>query len=203
MWLILLLCAAAQHSALATSFPDWPKRFADEDYPKPKFACKSEADCMFLGECSRDGTQCVCKEGFAGSRCHELDLLPTKLEYGFNNPNFPSWGGVVTRINDKYHMFASYMVNKCDLYSYGTNSAVLRGLSFCSFITPALTLVHTQLQPRSLKGHTRFKKPYWGHSTTEPRLQRTVQTCTCLLMGTATCPQSTSTTVLQGGTPRT
>ncbi|KAH9260556.1 hypothetical protein BASA81_001023 [Batrachochytrium salamandrivorans] len=122
---LLLLLSAAQ----GTFFPNWPRRAADQTYARPVFNCQSESDCMFLGRCSDDQTRCVCEPGFTGSRCHELDLLPSSVNFGFNNVNFPSWGGVVVRShlnNTKYEMFASYLVNKCDLFSYGTNSAVLR-----------------------------------------------------------------------------
>ena len=72
--------------------------------------------------------QCVCDPGFAGSNCQYLDLLPASdpnIE-GFDDPNYPAWGGNAIYANGEYHFIVSYMVNKCYITSYGTNSAILR-----------------------------------------------------------------------------
>lgn len=112
--LILIKCC------FATSIPDWDARLST---PYEGF-CENDADCMYLGVCQSNA--CTCDAGFKGKHCHELDLLPTQEDWGYLDPVRPSWGGTVVRHDGKYILYASYMVNRCDIVSYGINSAILR-----------------------------------------------------------------------------
>ena len=108
---------------LATEYPNWLTRYREELSP----VCQTDEDCLYLGECINQA--CKCNPGFKGSRCHELDLLPTDIDWGFRDSSRPSWGGMVIYRDGQYHLFASYIMNECDLISYGTNSAILRATS--------------------------------------------------------------------------
>jgi len=122
--LILLLMISLE--AESTSFPNWKARLAR---PYDNDLCATDGDCMYLGECQVESGKCKCSPGFKGSHCHELDLLPTDIRYGFNNASMPSWGATVIKHQGEYHMVASYMVRNCDIASYGTNSAIMRATS--------------------------------------------------------------------------
>src|SRR5690349_2626970 len=73
----------------STVVPNWQNRLSSHYDQIP---CKTEGDCMHLGKCMENG-QCQCSPGFMGSHCHELDLLPIDEKWGFNDANYPSWGG--------------------------------------------------------------------------------------------------------------
>lgn len=63
---------------------------------------------------------------FAGSNCHQVDLVPQPDFEGHDNPQYPTWGGRSLFADGKWHFVASYMENQCDIWDYGTNSAYLR-----------------------------------------------------------------------------
>ena len=111
--------------SLALVLPNWEKFKLEEQ--NGMFTCESSLDCNNLGDCIKN--KCHCDAGFKGVSCSKLDLLPTKQEWGFNDKNHPSWGGNVIYDNNKYHLFSSYMKNRCDISMYATNSAIMRASS--------------------------------------------------------------------------
>ena len=108
--------------------------------PPPWSSCTTSADCAFNGECvktRRDNEQdpeatgqCRCFPGWIGPTCEVLDTLPSLG--GLRLPNHTSsWGGSVAydAVSNRYHMFASEIVNGCGLYDWTTNSRVIRATS--------------------------------------------------------------------------
>lgn len=55
--------------------------------------------------------------------------MSTDPSWGFSDDSLPSWGGLPVKIDEEYHLFGSYVAKKCDIRSYGTNSAVFRAVS--------------------------------------------------------------------------
>jgi hypothetical protein len=106
--------------------------------------CTTSSDCAFNGECVKSAPshnddperpgRCVCFPGWKGETCEVLDILPVDPKrLGLQLPNHDSstWGGSVS-FDEKtklYHMFASEIVNNCGLYSWTTNSQVIRATS--------------------------------------------------------------------------
>ena len=113
--------------------------------------CITSVDCAMNGECIKGsggggdsggggvgvdpqspGT-CRCFAGWKGSTCERLDLLPvnsTLAVSGLQLANHSSsWGGSVIYWQGEYHMFASEITNRCGLYSWTTNSQVIRATS--------------------------------------------------------------------------
>lgn len=125
-WFLLIITITSARSS-ASALPNWEKFKLEEQRGGGLFTCSSDADCNFLGDCLNN--KCHCDPGFKGTSCSQLDLLPTKQEWGFNNKEYPSWGGNVVFHDEKYHLFASYMKHRCDISMYATNSAVLRASS--------------------------------------------------------------------------
>ena len=101
--------------------------------------CITAVDCAMNGECiklnvpdAQDSGKCHCFDGWKGDQCEVLDLLPLDPEHsGLHLPNHDSssWGGSVVYRDGLYHMFASEIVNNCGLYSWTTNSQVIRAVS--------------------------------------------------------------------------
>jgi hypothetical protein len=107
-------------------------------------SCTTSADCAYNGECVKQNDAertdpesvgvCKCFAGWLGSTCEVFDLLPVNPHQGgLKLPNHDSstWGGSVL-FNDAdglYHMFASEILYNCGLYSWTTNSQVIRAVS--------------------------------------------------------------------------
>jgi len=102
--------------------------------------CITPVDCAMNGECikGRDESdvqtpgRCSCLDGWKGDQCVILDLLPVDSNhYGLRlpNPDSSTWGGSVIYRDGFYHMFASEIINNCGLYSWTTNSQVIRAIS--------------------------------------------------------------------------
>lgn len=106
-------------------------------------SCTISADCAFNGECKKSDSSendpeisgsCRCFSGWKGDTCETLDVLPVnpaQLGLQLHNHDFSTWGGSVSYDDDSrmYHMFASEIVNNCGLYSWTTNSRVVRAVS--------------------------------------------------------------------------
>lgn len=101
--------------------------------------CGTAMDCAMNGECIKKNTtdagstgKCVCAAGWKGAHCEKLDLLPVDPHRaGLKLPNHDSstWGGSVVYRDGLYHMFASEIINGCGLYSWSTNSRIIRAIS--------------------------------------------------------------------------
>jgi hypothetical protein len=74
---------------------------------------------------------CVCFHGWKGEECDQFDFLPVPIQQlGLKLPgNVSTWGGSVIERDGQWHMFASRMVNGCGLYTWTTNSQVIRAVS--------------------------------------------------------------------------
>ncbi|KAG7363541.1 hypothetical protein IV203_026902 [Nitzschia inconspicua] len=111
-------------------------------------SCTTSADCAFNGECVKKQSpddndpeqsgSCQCFPGWIGDTCEVMDVLPVETNrLGLKLPNHESstWGGSVLYDNDTqlYHMFASEIINDCGLYSWTTNSRVIRATSKSPF----------------------------------------------------------------------
>jgi hypothetical protein len=134
-FLLLLLWHRQLDFAGGSAVPNWEAWRANSHFQGPAEArgggaCATDDDCSLLGACAaaadKAGTTCICDAGFMGSHCDKLDLLPSNASWGYVDPERASWGGMILRHNDRYHLVASFLENKCDLTNYGTNSAVLR-----------------------------------------------------------------------------
>lgn len=101
--------------------------------------CITSLDCAMNGECMKSSPRdaqapgvCNCFSGWKGGTCEVLDLLPIDPEHAglkLSNRDSSSWGGSVVFRNGLYHMFASEIVNNCGLYSWNTNSQIIRAVS--------------------------------------------------------------------------
>jgi hypothetical protein len=91
-------------------------------------ACTKDLDCVLLGKCVNG--QCVCDEGWIGTNCHEMDLIPSKQANieGFDDPAYPTWCTRVIWSEGEWHMISSYIRGKCGLWDYDTNGAILRAV---------------------------------------------------------------------------
>ena len=93
-------------------------------------ACTSDLDCSLNGICSADGA-CTCDQGWTGSSCDSLDLLPARRVNGYKIPGRSSWGGSIVKDDDdgKYHMFVEEIVNGCGLNTYARNMRIAHAVS--------------------------------------------------------------------------
>jgi hypothetical protein len=79
-------------------------------------ACNSSRSCSLNGDCVSGA--CQCDQGWVGSFCQQLDLLPvvnaTGLDRLHGAARTSTWGGTILRDNssgtDVWHMWASEML---------------------------------------------------------------------------------------------
>ena len=94
--------------------------------------CLSNIHCNMNGICNPDGS-CSCKNGWTGSKCGVLNVLPIDPNNGLNdNGNGQSsWGGSIVFAEEDglYHLFYSKFLNNCGLNSWITNSACFHATS--------------------------------------------------------------------------
>ena len=118
--------------------------------------CETDLDCSLNGRCleapkqqqqqkqqqlNKDETdtapaRCVCGQGWTGTRCETLDLLPVdpSISLGFDpatssGRNLSSWGGSIQQVNGTWHMWAVLLANGCGISSYLLNSEVVHAIS--------------------------------------------------------------------------
>ena len=74
----------------------------------PPFHCVTNSDCQLNGACKASTGRCTCDAGWVGEQCHSLDLLPTPLDSGLQDPVLSSWGGSVLQnaTDGSWHMYA-------------------------------------------------------------------------------------------------
>ena len=90
--------------------------------------CSSDLGCQLNGKCVSG--LCHCRDAWTGANCSELALLPTPKEAGLNLNDTSTWGGNVVKGSDnRYHMYAAYMDNKCGLTSWGRDSKIVHAVS--------------------------------------------------------------------------
>lgn len=114
-----------------------PKKYDNDGNASP--SCLTSVDCAMNGECVKPNPsdaqspgRCRCFDGWKGSSCEVLDLLPVDPRRGgLRLPNHDSstWGGSVIYREGLYHMFASEIIYNCGLYAWTTNSQVIRAVS--------------------------------------------------------------------------
>lgn len=90
-------------------------------------ACKTDDDCSLLGSCQN--SVCLCDAGWTGPRCGQVDLLPARRTWGYQNDTMSSWCGSAVRDGDTYHYFGSAMSQNCSLPQFATNSMSVRATS--------------------------------------------------------------------------
>ena len=81
-------------------------------------ACKTTADCSYLGKCDTTSAKCICNQGWMGDNCNSLNLT-SKIDYstdGYHDPNgLTTWDG--SPIQDPktglYHLFISVLTENC------------------------------------------------------------------------------------------
>ena len=90
-------------------------------------ACTSDWNCSLGGECSSAGT-CACDPWWTGRNCTYLNLQRAKPDAGFRPPGYHSWGGhaAFDAASGLWRGFFSFMVRRCDLNSWTTNSATVQ-----------------------------------------------------------------------------
>ena len=92
--------------------------------------CRTDEDCSLLGTCA-DG-ECRCNDGWAGSRCSELDLAPAvRTTPGYYNTSMPTWYGSIIEERGQYYMFAvaRAVAQGAPYDDYFTNSRLVRLVS--------------------------------------------------------------------------
>jgi hypothetical protein len=89
--------------------------------------CTSDLDCNLCGKCSEN--VCMCRPGWVGTDCGQLDFLPAPLEEAFYRNDSASWGGSVIFVEGNYHMFLAFMEGHCGLNSWQPNSAIYAAVS--------------------------------------------------------------------------
>lgn len=102
-------------------------------------SCITSVDCAMNGQCikpprsdAQSPGQCECFDGWRGATCEILDLMPVDpLHAGLRllDHDSSTWGGSVIFRDGLYHMFASEIIWNCGLYSWTTNSRVIRAVS--------------------------------------------------------------------------
>ena len=78
--------------------------------------------------------KCKCYIGWKGNECDILDLLPvdSNNHKGLQlDNNVSTWGGsiIYSQEDNKYHMYASRMINNCGLSTWTTNSEIIHAIS--------------------------------------------------------------------------
>jgi hypothetical protein len=127
-------------SILSSTFPVGTTTVAAHGHEAtaPSSPCVSDMDCSLNGEC-RDGS-CSCYAGWKGSSCGWLDFKPLRnaSASGFNEPNINTWGGSIVKdfLNEKWHMYLSYMELGCTLQQFKPNSKIVHAVSEESAIGP-------------------------------------------------------------------
>lgn len=99
------------------------------------FGCSTNADCSLNGVCQ--SAHCICKFGWTGESCGQLDLLPVDFENtngGYKHPKTSTWGGSIIMKDGMYHMWLAEMLpfgtegdagaGSCGLTSWATNSQI-------------------------------------------------------------------------------
>ena len=85
--------------------------------------CTSSWNCSLSGACVRGA--CVCDQGWVGTYCQQLALLPVVNGTGLDRLHTPaltsSWGGTILHDNssgsDVWHMWASELLEHCGIHS--------------------------------------------------------------------------------------
>ena len=102
--------------------------------PPTHAGCTSELDCSLNGGCQQ-GT-CHCDSGWIGARCERLQLLPARLDEGYNHlahtQSVSSWGatqGAFDEDDGLYHTFVGELANGCGIDSYETNELIVHATS--------------------------------------------------------------------------
>eukprot|EP00041_Stephanoeca_diplocostata_P010867 m.174123 g.174123 ORF g.174123 m.174123 type:complete len:448 (+) comp18321_c0_seq3:89-1432(+) len=117
----VVVCVAVAASAEAEF------RLKDGPYLPPHGGggCTSDWNCSLGGECVHQ--ECVCDPWFTGSNCSYLNLQRAKPNAGFQVPGFHSWGGhsVFDSKAQVWRGFFSFMVRRCTLSAWTTNSATV------------------------------------------------------------------------------
>jgi hypothetical protein len=93
--------------------------------PAPPAHCSTHFDCSGAnGNCTTGGA-CICKAGWAGALCNELQFAPSTSRVAYSSPDW-TWGG--SPILDgagTYHLFSSRISNNCGILHYCINSEVI------------------------------------------------------------------------------
>ena len=125
-WVVPLTQADVNSSANTSSKPSPPPPLP----PSGGGPCTTALGCGLNGVCSA-GT-CHCRSAWTGDHCQTLALEPASLTAGYHHVNADgtkasSWGGSVLWSNEdeRWHMFASELVNSCGLHAWACNSQVI------------------------------------------------------------------------------
>ena len=90
-------------------------------------ACESDIQCQLNGACT--ASACVCRPGWTGEDCGQLDFLDAPTTHAFFRDDSASWGGTILEEEGAWHMFLAYMEGNCGLNSWQPNSAIWRAVS--------------------------------------------------------------------------
>eukprot|EP00035_Acanthoeca_spectabilis_P004778 m.106857 g.106857 ORF g.106857 m.106857 type:complete len:607 (-) comp12724_c0_seq2:1803-3623(-) len=110
-----------------------PKPDATVDSARLVWPCLDNSSCSFNGHCDSSTQACVCRSGWRGPACGELDLLPvSKTQQGYRptNPdgsNVSSWGmpALWDATTGEYHGWASEMEYGCGINAWESNSRIV------------------------------------------------------------------------------
>lgn len=92
----------------------------------------ADVECQLNGQLSGGGAaQCVCRPGWKGADCGQLDLLPAPTTHAFYRNTTASWGGSVVwdEAEGSYFMFFALIEGHCGLNAWQPNSAIYRAVS--------------------------------------------------------------------------
>jgi hypothetical protein len=90
-------------------------------------ACQSDYDCQLNGACST--SVCVCRPGWTGDDCGQLDFLPAPTIHAFYRPTVATWGGSILPADGVHYMFLALIEGHCGLNAWQPNSAIYRAVS--------------------------------------------------------------------------
>jgi hypothetical protein len=125
--------------------------------------CQTDWNCSLGGECTAG--KCVCDVWFTGSNCTYLNLQRAKPDAGLQVPNYHSWGGHAAFDQAKGLWFGlfSFMVRRCNLDSWTTNSATV--LASSKDLDGPYTLVGNPDPDTLAPGNPALIVPPWSHNT--------------------------------------
>lgn len=96
-------------------------------------ACRHDLDCSLNGACNTSEAlaTCVCRPGWTGTDCGQLDFVPASTEEAFYRNTSASWGGSIIFAPDdgRWHMFLALMQGHCGLNTWQPNSAIYHAIS--------------------------------------------------------------------------